>query len=236
MRLDCRTISPIELSEEEIHQMYSLMEKNYKGVAIDSFKKDLKSKDTVFLFSDQDRIQGFTGLQFKPYQFSNTEILIAYSGDTVLEQTYRGTLSIPVYWGRYMLSLSENNPSLFWLLTSKGFRTYRYLSVFFKEFIPMPSPPNEYLFHLREQIAKEFFGDSFDRTTGILDRKENNQAIMDPDSDWNAIRASKDPYIQFFEKANPNFDKGNELVCLAHFHQTNICNYILRILKNKSNV
>ncbi|XDD48610.1 hypothetical protein AB3N60_19120 (plasmid) [Leptospira sp. WS39.C2] len=236
MRLECRIIPPVDLKNNHVQQMFDLMEKNYIGISYDSFLRDLHQKDTLFLFHASSKIFGFTGLKLYPFKFENKDIVIAYSGDTVLDEKYRGTLSIPVYWGIYMLKLSEKYPNLYWLLTSKGFRTYRYLSVFFKDFIPSPNQNNPYLIRLRNQITKEIFPNGYDSSLGILNRGENSQSIRNIEADQIAIEVSKDPYIQYFGKTNPNFDKGHELVCLAHFHSTNINQYILRILNNKSNV
>lgn len=236
MRLDCKIVSPTELSQENISQMFILMEKNYIGINFESFCKDLDQKDSIFLFHNNHTIFGFTGLKLLPFQFEDQEILIAYSGDTVLEESFRGSLSIPVNWGIYMLKLSENHPNLYWLLTSKGFRTYRYLSVFFKEFIPMPNQSNEFLVRLRMQVANKFFPNEYETKLGILNRGENCQTIRNIVADQNAMNGSKDPFVQFFKQSNPDFDKGKELVCLAHFHFSNINQYILRILMNKSNV
>ncbi|PJZ95178.1 hypothetical protein CH372_08575 [Leptospira meyeri] len=217
-------------------QMFALMEKNYVGLLFDSFIEDLKQKDSIFLFHSNRTIYGFTGLKLFPFHFEDQDLLIAYSGDTVLDESFRGTLSIPVYWGIFMLKLSEKHPNLYWLLTSKGFRTYRYLSVFFKDFIPMPTQTNQFLVRLRDQVANKFFPNLYNPNLGILNRGENSQTIRDIVTDRNVMRISKDPFIKFFEKTNPDFDKGHELVCLAHFHPSNIHQYILRILNDKSNV
>ena len=216
--------------------MFDLMQENYIGVNFETFREDLYAKSEIFLFFGEGKIQGFTGLQFLKLNVENSELLIAYSGDTVLDKTYRGSLSIPVNWGRYMLGLSKSHSKLYWLLTSKGFRTYRYLSVFFKEFIPMPEPSNYSLTMLRENIAIHLFGSSYDSRKGILVRDNNVQTIKDIEIDKNAIKSSNDPFINFFEQSNPNFELGHELVCLAHFHSSNISPYILRILESTKNV
>ena len=54
-----------------------------------------------------------------------------------------GSLALPVAWGRLMLSLEEVGAGqhLYWLLTSKGYKTYRFLPVFFNEFYPCFSSP-----------------------------------------------------------------------------------------------
>ncbi len=236
MRLDCKIVSPDHLTESEILQMYDLMDKHYQGVVLESFRKDLDAKSKVFLFFKNNLIQGFTGLHFKSVIFKEKEMLVAYSGDTVLSKTYRGSLSIPVYWGRYMLKLSETEPHLYWLLTSKGFRTYRYLSVFFHHFIPKPESLNTDLDELRDWIAKVYFGEDYDHKTGILIRSKNTQTIRDITGDKKAIASSKDTFINYFATANPNYHLGHELVCLAHFQAKNIHPFILRVLKSNRNV
>ncbi|TGL55100.1 hypothetical protein EHQ59_05695 [Leptospira kemamanensis] len=233
LNLDCKIVSPESLIDSQIQQMYSLMEENYLGMEFPSFCSDLMEKTKVFLFHKEETIQGFTTLKLKTQEIENQTIQIAYSGDTVLSKKFRGTLSIPIYWGRYMLEVSKEEIPLYWLLTSKGFRTYRYLSVFFKVFYPNPLIENESLKRYRDLIASLQFGEEFNKQTGILKRKKQVQTIRDLDSEEIAITHTKDPYIQYFVSQNKNYHLGEELVCLAPFSKSNIIPIIYRYLLSK---
>jgi len=65
-------------------------------------------------------------------------VKILFSGDTVIDKRHWGSMALPIAWGRLMLSLSpaSSNAGFYWLLTSKGYKTYRFLPVFFREFYP----------------------------------------------------------------------------------------------------
>ncbi|PJZ43833.1 hypothetical protein [Leptospira brenneri] len=236
MNLDCRIVSPKELSDLQIRQMFLLMEKNYIGVETDTFYNDLYTKTKIFLFSKDKTIHGFTSLKLDSIEWKKKKIQVSYSGDTVLAKEFRGSLSIPIHWGRYMLRISQDQTPLYWLLTSKGFRTYRYLSVFFKDFIPNPNTNNTELKELREYIAIQTFGSDYHSDKGILRRSRNLQTIRDVASDKNYIAKTKDSYIKFFGEHNPNYHQGDEMVCLAKFDKSNIIPFIYRYLISDQNV
>jgi hypothetical protein len=40
----------------------------------------------------------------------------------------------------------------------------------------------------------------------------------------------QDPHVAFFQKLNPGYAQGDELVCLARFHPDNLTPYIRRQL------
>ncbi|TGM81957.1 hypothetical protein EHR01_03990 [Leptospira mtsangambouensis] len=234
LNLNCEIVEPTDLSESQINQMYDLMVKNYTGMNLFYFQADLKEKTKILLFYNDQSIEGFTSLKINTMELDNQTIQIAYSGDTVLAKEFRGSLAIPIYWGKFMLKVSEGKYPLYWLLTSKGFRTYRYLSVFFKDFFPKPEGSYEDLKLLRNLISIQNFGDDFDPTKGILKRKTNIQTIIEIESDKKAIENSKDPYIKFFASANPNYVLGEELVCIAKFSKDNILPFIYRYLTSNN--
>ena len=104
---------------------------------------DLQAKQWVILLYDDNRLCGFsTQVVFDfPHEHRLTRIL--FSGDTIIDKHYWGSLALPVAWGRLMLLLQSSRPDtdLFWLLTSKGYKTYRFLPVFFHEFYPCYCTP-----------------------------------------------------------------------------------------------
>ena len=131
-----------------------------------------------------------------------------------------------------MLSLCAAHPAseLYWLLTSKGYKTYRFLPVFFHEFYPCfasQTPPFEKA--LLEGVASQRFGQRFDPATGILRAEAGAQRLRDGIAGIDASRL-RDPHVAFFQNRNPGHARGDELVCLARFHGDNLKPYIRRQL------
>jgi hypothetical protein len=60
---------------------------------------------------------------------------VVYSGVTIIRSEYWGTPQLPSTWIKTVLEKSaEMVQPLYWLLISSGYKTYRFLTVFYKEF------------------------------------------------------------------------------------------------------
>ena len=109
------------------------------------------AKQWVILLYDQSRLCGFSTQVLFDFPHENRDDKILFSGDTIIDKCRWGSLALPVAWGRLMLSLeSRPHGELYWLLTSKGYKTYRFLPVFFHEFYPCYSGRNT---GLRKSLA-----------------------------------------------------------------------------------
>ncbi|MCB1180215.1 MAG: hypothetical protein KDK36_21735, partial [Leptospiraceae bacterium] len=150
-----------ELNDELINQLFQIMDEYYLNTDKNEFFKDLQQKDTILILYDINNIPvGFTTWVTKQFSFSGIQGKYVYSGDTVIKKEASGSLLLPIAWGKSMLSILDSlgeNEKLYWLLTTKGFRTYRYLSVFYKEFYPSPIKEIKSLKLSCEYISKELF-------------------------------------------------------------------------------
>jgi len=121
----------------------------------------------------------------------------------------------------------------YWLLLSSGFRTYRFLPVFWREFWPrhdaeMPADVRA----LMEDLAAHRFGTSYDATAGVV-RFEAPQRLRDhlaavPDG------KAGDPHVRFFLDRNPGHADGDELVCLTELGDGNLTAAGARMVRGSS--
>jgi hypothetical protein len=109
----------------------------------------------------------------------------------------------------------------YWLLLTSGFRTYRFLPVFWRNFFPThdAAMPAE-LRRLRDYLAHERFGEQFTSSLGIV-RFCQPQRLK---GELGAIPAERinDPHVAFFLAHNPGHASGDELVCLTELCAENL--------------
>ena len=217
--------------------MYELMIKSYFGIEKESFTKDLLSKDKILIISNSEKIIGFTSFKFHQFtdpETNNYTLTVCFSGDTVVDKQFRGDLSLPIQWGLIMLKESIfRKSSIYWLLTTKGIRTYRYLPVFFHSFYPSPFFSDPKLKRYIQYFANHIFKDEYNPDLGILKRSANIQSIREVDEDLAYIERKNDKFVNYFLKKNPGFADGEELVCLAEFSLDNIKPFIKKILTER---
>jgi hypothetical protein len=232
MKLESQTLPVSGLRPDCIAQMERLMRAHYEGVSESLFRADLAAKQWVILLLDNGGICGFSTQVLFDCPLAGRDAKILFSGDTIIDKKHWGSLALPLAWGRLMLSLCAAHPAseLFWLLTSKGYKTYRFLPVFFHEFYPCfarETPPFEKA--LLESAARRRFGGRFDPAACILRAEPGAQRLREGIAEIDAARL-RDPHVAFFQEKNPGHARGDELVCLARFHAGNLKPYIRRQL------
>jgi hypothetical protein len=208
------------------------MQTYYCNVTRDQFLKDLGEKEWVILLWKDGRICGFSTQMLFKHDIEGHQIQVIFSGDTVIEKDCWRSFALPVAWGRLMLSILSDHPGqqLYWFLISKGYKTYRFLSVFFREFYPSHMKETPMMERtLISSLGRRRFGDRFDPEAGIIRASNGSQYLRPGVADVTDMRR-RDEHIAYFEKANPGHAKGDELVCIARCHKSNLKPFILRRL------
>jgi hypothetical protein len=219
-RLEGRTIRGEDLTADQITVMFDLLGTFFAGVTRTTFDRDLAEKSHVILLEDQEgHLRGFSTLLVYQTQVPGTNATIVYSGDTIVHRDAWGSPALPVTWLRAVRALTPPSSPVYWLLLTSGFRTYRFLSVFWRDFYPRydtmtMTPP------IVEALARERFGDRYDASRGIV-RFDRPQVLVPELLDVSSGRTS-DPHVAFFLERNPGFTRGDELVCVTDLGDHNL--------------
>ena len=213
-----------DLSDEDIQSMFHLFSENFDGATIDIFQRDLSSKNWVILLRDSTAhaIQGFSTLALYETTFNHKPLSVVYSGDTIIRREYWGTPQLPSTWIKTVLEKSVDMVQpLYWLLISSGYKTYRFLTVFYKEFFPrfdMPTPPDVQA--LMEQLASQRFGTDYRCEEGVVRFRNGATPLREGIAEVTDERLH-DPHVAFYIARNPGYINGDELVCITRVHPDN---------------
>jgi len=117
---------------------------------------------------------------------------------------------------------AEPGIPLYWFLITKGYRTYRYLPVFFRDFFPHyeRETPAE-LQVLLDGFARQKLGRAYDAGSGLVRFPETHGQLAEDLAGVPPHRA-KDPHVHFFLRRNPQYAKGVELACITEISHENI--------------
>lgn len=222
--LRSRVVAVPDLTPAEIAAMYGLFDECFVA-ARDVFERDLLGKDWAILFEDAvlGTLQGFTTLALYETTAAGEKVSVAYSGDTLIRPAAWGTPELPRTWIKTVLALgSRLSQPLYWLLITSGYKTYRFLPVFFKDFYPRPDGPTpEAAQSLLDRLARERFGPAFDRDQGVV-RFNGTATPLRPGVAEVGAERRRDPHVAFFLARNPGHARGDELVCLTRLHADNL--------------
>jgi hypothetical protein len=204
--------------------MYGLLAASFEGVTRERFAADLAEKTWALLLEDEAGLRGFsTLLLYESSPPGEGVCTVVYSGDTIVDSAAWGSAALPRCWIAAVRRLREEYPRgrLWWLLLTSGFRTYRFLPVFWKDFWPRwdaPTPPEARA--RLDFLAEERLGGLYVKDLGVV-RFPEPQRLR---GDLSAVPEGRlaDPHVSFFFAKNPNWREGDELACLTEIAEENL--------------
>ena len=195
--------------------MLRLLEAHFEDVRSEVFERDLADKDWVLLIEEDGALRGFSTLLLYETRHGGEELTVVYSGDTIMDRRGWSSSALSRCWIGSVRALRRLHPGgrLYWLLLSSGFRTYRFLPVFWREFHPrFDATPEPKLRERLELLATERLGARYLRERGIA--RLDPPQVLRPELRVLPPR-SDDPHLAFFLERNPGWQGGDELVCLT---------------------
>ena len=213
------------LSELDRRSMRDLMERHFRDCDAERFARDLAGKPWTILLRDAaGGVAGFSTLDVMEAVVDGRAVRAVYSGDTIIDARHRATTALPRAFLRFLArhaGWTGSNADWFWFYVCKGYRTYRFLPVFYHRFHPQPGQPAPaFEGRVMDALARLRFGDDYDPSTGVV-RVPGDYALREGVGDLTAERL-RDPFVRFFADRNPGWVRGEELVCLASLARANL--------------
>lgn len=206
------------LDDTQRERMFALMTLCYDNVERTRFLADLEQKQHVITMSDERGVlQGFSTIRMADEQVHGRRVKIMFSGDTVIHPDHWGSKALQRGFLAFVMREKLRAPRvpLYWLLLSKGYRTYLLLTNNFPTSFPrhahVPAPA---LVALRDRVARAWWGDQYDAATELLRFAEGRDRVRAGVAPVDSALL-ENPDVAYFLKRNPGHDQGDELVCLA---------------------
>jgi hypothetical protein len=228
-----RVVPVPTLAVTERDRMFELLRGYFANVRRGRFDADLAEKEWVILLTDRasGAIVGFSTLMRLRVVVDEAPVVAFFSGDTIVARERWNESTLPRLWSRHVFRLAgaETTPRVYWFLISSGYKTYRFLPVFFREFYPTyasPTPPE--VKRLLDALGRSKFGPGYDPEPGVVRLPEpaplrSGVAELTP-------QRLRDPHVRFFVAANPGHARGDELACLAELSVANLTRAARRAL------
>jgi len=227
----------VRLTAADRDRMYSLLSEYFDGTHRSRFEDDLAEKESVVVLRDSNdgQIQGFSTFQRMEIVVDSHDIVAFYSGDTIVAKEYWGETILSRLWSQTVFAEADliraERPAteVFWFLICSGYKTYRFLPVFFREFYPCPScaTPNE-VKRILDALGEVKFGAQYDADSGIVrfaqatPLRQGVAAVTE--------QRLNDPMVAFFNSRNPGHARGDELACITRVSRSNVTRAGARML------
>ncbi|MEO8678345.1 MAG: hypothetical protein ABI665_04820 [Vicinamibacterales bacterium] len=216
--------------------MYELLRKHFNGTDRARFESDLAEKETVIVLRDGGSdIRGFSTLMRTAVRVQQQDVVAFFSGDTIVDPAYWGDTALSRFWGQVVFGEARRLAALapeariFWFLICSGYRTWRFLPVFFREFYPNAAAPTPPFFQqLLDTLGLRKFGDQYVPGAGIV--RFRQATPLRPGVAEVTQGRLRDPQVAFFVRANPGHAEGDELACVAELSRANLTRAGLRMV------
>jgi len=219
-----------EVGESEALEMFRLYEQYYDATSFTLFRHDLAEKTHVIELRSEDTLRGFSTVQLFPFEFDGTANQALFSGDTIIDSAYWGEQALVDAFCHLAGQIKSRKPEspLYWFLICKGYRTYRYLSLFAQNYYPNPTQPMPGSIQRRlEHLARYKFGEAYCAETGLI-RFPQSRGHLCPHWAQVAGHLREHPVVRFFLKRNPRYYAGDELACLTELTVDNLRSFAKR--------
>jgi hypothetical protein len=228
-RLSGSVMPRANLTSSDRDRMFALLSTYFTGMRRNQFDADLGEKESVVLLRnlDTNEIQGFSTLMRIEISVDEGHVAAFFSGDTIVDARYWGETILSRLWSQTVFTEADriiaNRPSarVFWFLICSGYKTFRFLPVFFRSFYPNPESgtPDEVQRTL-DTLARMKFGERYDAASGIV-RLEQATPLRRGIADVTEQRL-RDPLVAFFTRRNPGHTRGDELACITEISRSNL--------------
>lgn len=207
------------LTIEDICRMHALFEANYANGPLDTFITDLRKKDGAFVVRKKatQEIVGFSTLGIYEFKFGGKKAKGLFSGDTILERAYWGTRSLQSAFAFKLFIEAIKAPLTpqYWLLISKGYKTYLLMARNFPDYYPKRGQDNPAMQSLVSEYCEALFPGKLDPVKMVLDFGDGANCLKEDVAQITDSLRSQDPDVRFFEERNPGWQRGTELPCIA---------------------
>lgn len=234
MKLIGRLVPAPAVTPRQREAMFALLDHYYENVRRSAFLADLAEKQWVILLLDPrtEEVCGFSTQMVVDTEAEGRPVRALFSGDTIVARERWGDSTLAHVWGHLALSLIDSMPDaeLYWFLISKGYKTYRFLPLFFHEFYPRHDVPTPgWARVVLDALGMMKFPRDYDAAAGVVRAAAGKDRLRAGVADISLERLS-DPHVRFFAEHNPGHARGEELCCLAPLTRANFTAAAYRVI------
>lgn len=226
-----QVIKRSSLSDQDIETMFGLMNTFYDNMNKEVFLRDLSRKDFCIVLRDvYGVIQGFSTQQVLHVPMGKEMVHGVFSGDTIIHKQSWGSLELFRQFARFFFDYGKEYGTFYWFLISKGYKTYKILPTFCREFYPnyrTETPQN--MKSVMDAFGRYLYSEEYDPKSGVICYKGIKDKLKNGVADVTESLL-RDNDVAFFVKKNPDYQKGNDLVCIARLSTDNLLDRTEKIL------
>ncbi len=223
--LACSVRSVVDLTASEREELFALMTDHYERIDRQQFFRDLDEKQSIVLVRESagEQLRGFSTMMAIEVRVDGQRVGAIFAGDTVIDPEYWGHPAWVYAWARHGFALAQEGSydAVYLLLLTSTHRTYRFMPGFFHTYYPCPDRAMPVEVQARQDaLVRCKFPDEYVAERGVVILAEPTPVRTERRVPA-AIPGDSD-HDRFFLAHNPDYERGDFLVCLAEFTRENL--------------
>jgi hypothetical protein len=203
----------------QLLEMHKVFVQYYHNANLHNFVTDMGKKTGVIILQEKNtkKIIGFSTWTELDITTDGKKSIGIFSGDTVVEKEYWGNKELQKTFVKQLLKTKIKNPqtSVFWLLISKGYKTYLLLTNNFPKHYPSHKSNNIKLESIVDDYCEQLYPDAYNKDNRLLNFGDNYQYLKDDVAEITPHMTDENLEIRHFTKLNPSWQQGTELPCVG---------------------
>lgn len=223
-RLSSRVVPVRGLDEAARRRLFDIHSRHHEDVSEERFRADLEEQDFAILLDADGAVQGFSTQQVLRVSVGPRPLRAVYSGETVIDRAFWGEQELVRAWCRFVGRVWSEDPRtpLHWFLASRGYRSYLYLPLFFRDYYPRPegeTPPFQRA--LCDALAQRKHPGLYNAQRGVVETRDPVDRLRGDLAQTPRGRRD-DPRVAFYARRNPGYARGEKLVSVAEISGVNM--------------
>ena len=235
-KLTCRFFPINEINIAKLVEMHSIFTRFYENADLTTFIKDMSEKKGVMILKNKTtgKIVGFSTYNEVELMHQGKKAIGVFTGDTIVEPEFWGNKTLHTAFAMKMLKAKMLRPTtpMFWLLISKGYKTYLLMANNFQRFYPRHDHHDHEMEGLMQQYCQKLYPTYYKEEEKILDFGEGYHALKEDVADITPRMRASNSSIRFFEERNPEWRRGTELPCVGEIGLSTIGIFFKKLVRS----
>lgn len=235
--LSARVVPVAAVGPEVRRSLYTLFQAYYDCTSFEAFEEDFLAKDHVILLEEGGRVQGFSTVKEVRVEVDGVIHVGTFSGDTVVDRRWWGTkvLGRAFLWHLFGRRLRHPLRPYWWILISKGYKTYLLMANNFPDHHPsVDGAASSTSLRVRDAFAGRLFGRWYDAARGLVVFDRSRGQLKQGIANVTPALVAGNPRVALFEALNPTWRDGTELVCVASMPWSLPFQYLLKAWRRRA--
>ncbi|MDO9712728.1 hypothetical protein [Paracraurococcus lichenis] len=235
-RITIHVVPTASLSEDQWETLYGICLIWFTGYGLDFFREECgKSRHCILMHDDADGpIVGFANLYQQEAVIAGRRVGLFYTGHCFALKEHWGSSALIrgliALMGREMRG-ADPDITWYWHYSAIGFRSYRYMPLLFRHFIPqVDHAADPFDRALRDRLGEEIFGDVYEPGSGLIDWNCEGYALSSLASEISDAKLANST-ISVIDQLNPRWAEGVEILCQARMSTDNLTRLSSRWIK-----